>query len=182
MKIYVVRHGETIWNAESRVQGVKDIDLNDNGRAEAYELQGLVKELDIDVVLSSPLRRAKETAEILVNDALPVTVDSRLIERFWGQNEGKLLGDIDTHTCWDVNLNIDTNDIEKIQDFMQRIADFIEEIKVHYYGRKVLIVTHSAVVRVIHYLLGRIPEDGDLSRINIPNLRILEYELYERGN
>ena len=43
--------------------------------------------------------------------------------------------------------------------------------------KKVLVVTHSAVLRVIHYMLGKIPEDGNLSKIHIPNLRIIEYEV-----
>ena len=177
MKIYVVRHGETIWNAENRAQGRIDIDLTEAGKEEAYDLQDLIEEISIDFVFSSPLKRAKETAEILINNRLPVIIDDRLIERSWGQNEGKLLSEIDTSNCWDVSLNTDINDIERIQDFMQRIADAIEDMKMRYYGRNILIVSHSAVVRVVHYLLGRIPDDGDLSRINIPNLRILEYEL-----
>ena len=60
---------------------------------------------------------------------------------------------------------------------MYRVSEFIEEAKIKYKDKNVLIVTHSAVSRVIHYMLGTIPEDGDLSKINIPNLRIIEYKL-----
>ena len=60
---------------------------------------------------------------------------------------------------------------------MYRVSDFLEDIKVRYKDKNVLVVTHSAVIRVIHYMLGNIPEDGDLSKINIPNLRILEYKI-----
>jgi len=177
MKIYLVRHGQTEWNMESRIQGRKDIDLTDFGREEAYGLQSLVAELDIDIVISSPLKRAKETAQILANNKLPITFDDRLIERDWGINEGKTLDEVDTYKCWDVLLNIGDNEIEKIQDFMKRVSDFIEEKRIVYHNKKILIVSHSAVVRVFHYLLGRIPEDGNLSRMEIPNLRIIEYEI-----
>jgi hypothetical protein len=51
------------------------------------------------------------------------------------------------------------------------------DISVRYNNKNVLVVAHSAVLRVIHYLLGKIPDDGDLTRINIPNLRIIEYEI-----
>ena len=51
MKLYVVRHGETIWNQENRVQGVSDIPLTDKGRKDATELKELVSSLNIDVVL-----------------------------------------------------------------------------------------------------------------------------------
>lgn len=177
MKLYVTRHGETKWNVEHKVQGTMDIELTDIGRAEAYELQEIVKDINIDAIIASPLSRARETAEILINNRLPILIDERLIERSWGDNEGKLLEQIDRWDCWDVSLNIADNNIEKIQDFMLRISQFIEEIKILYHNRNVLIVTHSAVVRVIHYLLGTIPEDGNLSRMNIPNLRILEYDI-----
>ena len=177
MNLYVVRHGETIWNVERKVQGITDIPLTDKGRREAKELQELISTLNIDVVISSPLERARETAKILVNNSLPINTDDRIKERDWGMNEGALIDTVDRWDCWDVILNTKVQNIECIQDFMDRVSNFIEEIKIRYKDKNVLIVTHSAVSRVIHYLLGIIPEDGNLSKINIPNLRIIEYKL-----
>lgn len=177
MNLYVVRHGETIWNEMRRVQGITDIPLTDKGRSEAKELQDLVKSLNIDIVISSPLSRAKETAKTLVDSSLPINTDDRIKERDWGMNEGALIDTVDRWDCWDVVLNTKVQNIECIQDFMYRVSSFIEDIKIKYKDKNVLIVTHSAVSRVIHYLLGTIPEDANLSRINIPNLRILEYKI-----
>ena len=92
-------------------------------------------------------------------------------------NEGALIDEVDRWDCWDVILNTKVQNIECIQDFMYRVSSFIEEIKEKYKNKNVLVVTHSAVIRVIHYMLGSIPEDGNLSRINIPNLRIIEYKI-----
>lgn len=177
MKLYVVRHGETIWNVEKRVQGISDIPLTEKGKKDAEELQELISTLNIDVVISSPLERARETAKILIDSKLPVNTDDRIKERDWGMNEGTLIDTVDRWDCWDVILNTKVQNIECIQDFMDRVSNFIEEIKIKYKDKNVLIVTHSAVSRVIHYLLGTIPEDGNLSKINIPNLRIIEYEI-----
>ena len=177
MNLYVVRHGETIWNVEHKVQGITDIPLTDKGRLEASELQDLISTLNIDVVISSPLSRAKETAKILIDSKLPINTDDRIKERDWGMNEGALIDTVDRWDCWDVILNTKVQNIECIQDFMYRVSNFIEEIKIKYKDKNVLIVTHSAVSRVIHYLLGTIPEDANLSRINIPNLRIIEYKI-----
>ena len=177
MKLYVVRHGETIWNVEKRVQGISDIPLTEKGMKDAEELQELISTLNIDVVISSPLERARETAKILIDSKLPVNTDDRIKERDWGMNEGALIDTVDRWDCWDVILNTKVQNIECIQDFMDRVSNFIEEIKIKYKDKNVLIVTHSAVSRVIHYLLGTIPEDGNLSKINIPNLRIIEYEI-----
>ena len=177
MKLNVVRHGETIWNVENRVQGISDIPLTDKGRLDATLQKDFVKSLDIDVVISSPLDRAIETAKILTDNSLPINTDDRIKERDWGLNEGANIDDVDRWDCWDVILNTKVQNIESIQDFMYRVSSFLEDIKIRYKDKKVLLVTHSAVIRVIHYLLGTIPEDGNLSRINIPNLRIMEYDL-----
>ena len=56
-------------------------------------------------------------------------------------------------------------------------SDFLEDIKVKYKDKNVLVVAHSAVLRAIHYCLHPIPEDGDMSKIEIPNLRLIEYEI-----
>ena len=177
MNLYVVRHGETIWNVEHKVQGITDIPLTEKGKKEAEELQELISTLNIDVVISSPLVRARETAKILVDSKLPINTDDRIKERDWGMNEGALIDTVDRWDCWDVILNTKVQNIECIQDFMYRVSDFIEEIKIKHKDKNVLIVTHSAVSRVIHYLLGTIPEDANLSRIDIPNLRIIEYKI-----
>ena len=177
MNLYVVRHGETIWNVERKVQGITDIPLTLKGIKEAEELQTLISTLNIDVVISSPLIRARETAKILVDFKLPINTDDRIKERDWGMNEGALIDSVDRWDCWDVVLNTKVQNIECVQDFMYRVSDFIEEIKIKHKDKNVLIVTHSAVSRVIHYLLGTIPEDANLSRIDIPNLRIIEYKI-----
>ena len=59
MNLYVVRHGETIWNVEHKVQGITDIPLTEKGKKEAEELQELISTLNLDVVISSPLERTR---------------------------------------------------------------------------------------------------------------------------
>ena len=177
MNLYVVRHGETNWNRERRVQGITDIPLTDKGIETAKELIPIIRKLNIDIVISSPLKRAKDTAKILVESKIPINTDDRIKERDWGFNEGANIDDVDRIDCWDLVLNTKVNNIECIQDFMYRVSDFLEEIEVKYRDKNILIVTHSAVSRVIHYLLEEIPNDGDLSKINIPNLRIVEYKI-----
>lgn len=177
MNLYVVRHGETVWNKEGRVQGITDIPLTEKGISDALKLRDLVKSLNIDVVISSPLKRAIETAKLITDYRFPINIDDRIKERDWGLNEGANINEVDRIDCWDVILNTKVQNIEPIQDFMYRVSEFIEDIKVRFKGKNVLVVTHSAVSRVIHYMLGKIPEDGDLSKISIPNLRIIEYKI-----
>ncbi|MBR5474123.1 MAG: histidine phosphatase family protein, partial [Lachnospiraceae bacterium] len=97
MKVYLVRHGETDWNLVRRIQGNADIPLNEKGRAVARATAEAIKEMPIDVIFSSPLVRARETAEILVaGRGMEVQVDSRLKEIAFGEFEGITWKEIDT--------------------------------------------------------------------------------------
>ena len=177
MKLYVVRHGQTDQNVLGLVQGDTESDLTEKGREEAKALRDLVKSLNVDVVVSSPLRRALDTAKLITNNEKEIIIDNRLIERDFGLSEGKPVDEELTVKYWNFKLNTDINQVEKVQDLMFRITEFIEDMRVKYEDKKVLVVAHSAILRAIHYAINGIPEDGDLLKIEIPNLRIIEYEI-----
>ena len=177
MKLYVVRHGETIDNVLNLVQGQNDSELTLKGIKDAYKLQSKINKLKIDIIFSSPLKRAKDTAKIITNNKLPINIDDRLIERDWGLCERASLDIVDRVKCWNCNLDYKENSIEPLSQFIKRISEFIEDIKVKYKDKNILIVTHSAVSRVIYYYLNGFPKDGDLSKKNISNLEIKEYKI-----
>lgn len=177
MILYVVRHGETEKNKYGLIQGQTECDLSNNGIEKAKELIPIVRNLKIDVVISSPLKRAYDTASIITEGKYPINIDDRLIERNWGLCEGASIDDVDTVKCWNFFLNTGDNGIEKVQDLLKRVSEFLEDIKNKYPDKNVLVASHSAILRAIHYCLHNIPEDGDMSKIDIPNLRIIEYEI-----
>lgn len=177
MILYVVRHGETVKNKLGLIQGQTECDLTEKGIKDAEKLRDTVDNLDIDIVISSPLKRAKDTAAIITSNKYPINIDDRIIERDWGMCEGAHIEEVDTVKCWNFYINTDDNKIEKVQDLLARVSDFLEDIKVKYKNSNVLVVAHSAVLRAIHYCLHQIPEDGDMSMLEIPNLRIVEYEI-----
>lgn len=177
MILYVVRHGETEKNKYGLIQGQTECDLSENGIKNAKELIPIVNNIDIDVVISSPLKRAIDTAKIITEQRFPINTDDRIIERDWGLCEGASIEDVDTVKCWNFYLNTDDNHIETVRDLLKRVSEFLEDIKVRYSDKNVLVVAHSAVLRAIHYCLHPIPEDGDMSKLEIPNLRIIEYEI-----
>ena len=177
MTLYVVRHGETIRNKLGLIQGQTEWDLTEKGIKDAEELRDTVDKLDIDVVISSPLKRAVDTASIITSDKYPINIDDRIVERNWGMCEGAHIEEVDTVKCWNFFINTDNNKIERVQDLLARVSEFLEDIKVKYKDKNVLVVAHSAVLRAIHYCLHPIPEDGDMSKLEIPNLRLIEYEI-----
>lgn len=92
--VYFLRHGETDWNLEGRTQGRTDIPLNRNGELQAKESGAALKDKEIDVIITSPLKRAKKTAEI-VQEQLNVDLIEReaFIELSFGDAEGLTLAE-----------------------------------------------------------------------------------------
>jgi uncharacterized phosphatase len=89
-ELYLVRHGETNWNREKRIQGLTDISLNDTGRAQAKTTGSLLARRSWDAVYASPLSRARETASIIARElglGGPILLDA-LVERNYGAAEG----------------------------------------------------------------------------------------------
>lgn len=89
MRIYIIRHGETAWNKEKRLQGQTDIALNENGRSLAKVTARALQCVPFDLAYTSPLCRAKETAQLVLNGrAVPICEEPRLREISFGELEG----------------------------------------------------------------------------------------------
>ena len=90
MELYIVRHGETIWNSKKLLQGSEDIELNENGRILAGKTGKALESVSFDKIYSSPLIRAYETACLIRGYRnIPIIRDNRLRELSFGINEGK---------------------------------------------------------------------------------------------
>ena len=170
MKIYFIRHGETIWNKEKKIQGQSDIPLNEYGRELAYVTADAIKEIPFDIVYSSPLLRAKETAEILVeNRNLDIHVDPRLIEMSFGEGEGESLPEIHSHPemklynfIHNPGEYIPPTGGETFKELYERCKSFIEDVILPAESQyeSMLIVGHGALIRgMIHYINNRPSKD-----------------------
>lgn len=91
MLLYFIRHGQTDWNKERKMQGQSDIPLNENGRQAAIEAGKKLANTKIDLAFSSPLKRAKETAKlVLAGRNIPIIEDARIEEISFGVCEGMI--------------------------------------------------------------------------------------------
>ena len=149
MKLYVTRHGQTTWNVEWKVSGVTDVELTSLGMAQAQSVAEILKNEKIDVILVSPLKRARHTAEIINSQCnVPIITDERLTEQNYGIYEG-------THRKNEGFLNNKRQfaykypDGESMLQLAYRVYGLLDEIKVKYNGKNVLLVTHGGVCRVI---------------------------------
>lgn len=173
--LYVVRHGQTDWNVAHKVQGLTDIPLNENGIKQANELKEELKGIKFAKIFTSPLQRAKETAQIISNEDNNVRIDCRLIERCMGSYEGHDPKSFDSNLIWNYAINTDIDNIEQIVKLMDRVNKFLDEYKDLYSKNDVLIVTHGGVFPAINAYFNGIPEDNNLLKRRIKNCEVIKY-------
>ena len=90
MRLYIVRHGETDWNVQRRLQGESDVPLNHEGKAMAVKTGEALREIPFDLEVTSPYIRAEETADLILGERkLPRLTDPRIREITWGDWDGK---------------------------------------------------------------------------------------------
>ena len=133
MKIFITRHGQTEWNALGKLQGRKDIKLNEIGREQAVTTSEKIKNEKIDIIITSPLKRARETAEI-INKQFNVEIveDDRLMERCYGDFEGITKLELkekktqypEIDDAFNYLKNIDIFNMETMQDLCTRYINF----------------------------------------------------------
>jgi broad specificity phosphatase PhoE len=147
--LLLVRHGETDWNAEGRLQGHTDRPLNDYGREQAKALAVELADQGVAAVYASDLARARETAEIVGERlGLPVVVDPDLREKNWGTWEG---------LTSDERLRVELEG-ESTAEHRERTVRAVERIVGRHPGQRVVIVTHGGSLRRIQAAVSGVAE------------------------
>lgn len=179
MRLLLTRHGQTDWNVAGKFQGVTDIELNQKGMKQAEETREKLRNEQLDVVISSPLKRAKKTAEIIIKGRdIPLIIDQQVKERCFGKFEGKTREEINFEELWNYKLNKQYEDAESTGAVFERIGNFLERIKEEYQDKTVLLVTHGGIIVPIRAILEGIPEEMEvLEGFGIDNCEIKEYDL-----
>ena len=161
--IYITRHGQTDWNVQKKVMGRCDEPLNEKGFSQAAETRHKLLNTDIDLIICSPLKRAKQTAEVINKDrSIPIIYDQRIIERDFGEFEEKETKDFDFHGYWDYYKNEQYESAENIQEFFKRVYDFLEDITNNYNDKNVLIVAHGGISIPVNCFFNKIIPNGSL--------------------
>jgi broad specificity phosphatase PhoE len=137
-ELLLIRHGETDWNAEGRLQGHTDRPLNDHGRRQAQRLADELAGEELEAIYSSDLARARETAEIVGERlGLPVVLDPDLREKNWGTWEG--LTPVERDTVELVG--------ESTEEHAARTLGALRRIAERHPEGRVLVVTHGGSLR-----------------------------------
>ena len=145
--IGLIRHGVTEWNELGKAQGVSDIHLNKIGKQQAFALANrLSLDLEWDLIITSDLSRAIETAQIISSKLkLPVSIrDERIREINCGEIEGTT--EVERINKWGSNWREMNLGMEKFEDVSSRGLEFLEELAITYKNRRVLVVSHGALI------------------------------------
>ncbi len=158
MKMYIIRHGQTPWNARKCLQGRSDVDLNENGIYLAELTGKALRDVTFDMAFTSPLIRAKHTAQcILAGREVPIIEDERLIEISFGIYEGCCYAEENRQVPqqWIENFFHAPQDYvaapggESLDDVEKRTRDFMEDIcsRKELQDKTILVSTHGCALR-----------------------------------
>ena len=175
MKIYLVRHGQCESNAIGRYNLI-DEDINETGIKQAEDLREKIKDINYDIVISSPLVRTFHTADIINAKNKDIITDERLTERNPGSLEGKSINITDREEFWNYYTKVKYGTEERIPDLCNRVKEFLDELKTKNY-KSVLVVAHSGVSKAFYVYFNGIPEDGKMLNLGLKNTEMKEYEL-----
>ncbi|HBU29532.1 MAG: phosphoglycerate kinase [Thiobacillus sp. GWE1_62_9] len=174
-RICLIRHGETRWNAEGRIQGHTDIPLNETGRAQALAMAFNAAHHRFHAIYSSDLLRATETAQVLAQrEALEVKLLPQLRERHFGLFQGLTAAQgAERHPeayahyiARDLDYDFGTG--ESLRGFAERVVDGIDWLVRHHGGQTIAAVCHSGVLDVVYRRASGRPLDTPRD-FKIPN-------------
>lgn len=152
MQIYLIRHGETDWNKQKRLQGHKDIELNNNGIMQANKCGQAFQQMPIDCIISSPLKRAKETADIIASyvGIDTVMIEDNLIEKDYGRLSG--LTPDEREKFYETGQN---DEMESLDDLIQRVIKVLNHYSNETAYKNIIMVSHGAAINAILVVLSK---------------------------
>ncbi len=153
MNFYLVRHGQTDWNILKKIQGTEDIPLNDMGRIQAASCAQALSTIPFEAIYTSPLSRAKETAQIIssYHNHIPVFVEPGLTESDYGQGSGLTYKEF--HSSYPEYPQILPKDMEESDKLRSRICLAIRSCAEKHLDATILLISHGASINAFLHLV-----------------------------
>jgi phosphoserine phosphatase len=186
-RLILIRHGETEWNVIGRYQGQADPPLNEQGIAQSYQLADQLKESNLDLLFTSPLLRAAQTAQILVEKLrIPLLIEPRFMEIHQGDWQTRLRAEIDQlypdlFRRWESEpWEVSPPNGETLPQVQNRVIAALEEIIDKHPNQSVGIVTHRIPIALIKVQYQGL--DRDIVRsMKLPNIYYEEILINSKG-
>lgn len=180
-KLYVVRHGETDFNVQGRYAGSTDVELNETGVTQARITAENLKQYSIDIIITSPLKRAMKTAEIIKECIRkPIVVIDDFAERSVGVYEGLTRDEAMNKypDLWNQNVlrqfDCTLHEGESVKQVRNRVQKALCSIKDNYKGKNIVLVTHGYVSREIYGYFNEVTEE-EFHKYALKNCQVAEY-------
>ncbi len=179
MKIYLVRHAETDWNKNSRIQGCIDVNLNEKGEQEAKKASEFFSDIMLSAVYTSTLRRAITTARIIAPNNSNLIQSTKLDERNYGDWEGRLWREVrDENPSLELDWkqqgeNHHPPNGESPLEMITRSYNYFKEIvKNHSLEASVLVVSHGGPIKGILGRINGLSDSDSLGAYSLDNCGI----------
>lgn len=181
-KIFIVRHGEIDFNTQGRYAGSVDVELNEKGLQQARDIADEIFKLEIDFIISSPLKRCARMADIIreVINA-PIVIMEEFRERGVGVFEGLTREEAKNKypDLWVKNITRIYDDAppggETIKGVENRVFAGLKKVREKYDGKNILIVTHAFVGRMIYKFFHEMTEE-QFFEYKLDNAKVVEYD------
>jgi broad specificity phosphatase PhoE len=157
-EIYLVRHGQSIHNEKQIIAGQLDSELTGQGIADAHSVARAIGRNDFDAIYCSDLKRARETAEIIVktlNLTCPLSLSPLLRELDFGEYTNQPVSDAFHFLDYKVVQDRRYPAGESFQDMRKRIAQFVNQLHTEALGKRLLLVAHAGSIRMLLIVLDR---------------------------
>ncbi|SOC21087.1 broad-specificity phosphatase PhoE [Ureibacillus xyleni] len=170
--ICFVRHGETDWNALKKIQGRADIPLNSNGTKQAEDCKKYFKTNQWDVLVTSPLKRASQTAKI-INESLNLNIHTmdEFIERNYGDIEGLTISERAS-----LYPNLECPNQESVEEVKERIFNGINQLHQDFPDQNIIVVAHGGVINLILSILSKGEIGTGKTRLTNGSLSQIQYK------
>jgi broad specificity phosphatase PhoE len=162
IRLYIARHGETVWNVLRRMQGQKNSELTDRGRQQAELLSKALEDVELDAAYSSSSERALQTSRIIVgNRNVPIIPLDSLREINFGEWEGRNAGDVEKEypeqyrNFWEFPLLYEPVGGESFDDIINRFRATLELLANRHDKGNILVVTHAVALKTIALIVEK---------------------------
>jgi probable phosphoglycerate mutase len=184
LRLYITRHGETIWNTQKRMQGHKDSELTEKGKQQAAQLAKALEEVELQAVYSSSSGRTIQTSQIIIGHRdVPVIPMDSLREINLGKWEGMVFSDAEREypvqfkNFWEFPHLYEPVGGENFSDVVKRLESTLRYLAERYDGGNVMVVTHAVALKLIMMIVEQ-KELKDLwsgAFMHPTSLSIIEY-------
>lgn len=180
MKIFVMRHGETVWNANGITQGRSNNRLSKNGKIQAEMTAEKLKTTKIDLIICSPLMRTVQTANIMNKfHGVKIVKNEKINEVDQGIFTGRHFKSLSDEEKELKKKRLKSCGMESVEEVTKRARKFIEELKQNYFEKSVLVVTHNLVACAIESIskYGDFNDSYFRNKVNFANAELKEIEI-----